>query len=526
MKLFLVSIVCITLVIMLLGLIGAPDEAVAQKDTLVVGIPDDPQSLDPAFCYDIVCSKILFNVYENLVTFPEGDQSRIVPQLAESWELAEDGRTWIFHLRKGVTFASGNPVNADAVVFSLRRLVKLAEGPSWLLTQFGVTKDSITKIDEYTVQIVLDQQYAPTLFLSCLIFPSTILDPEIVLAHEQDGDLGRAWLEHHSAGSGPYTIQEHQQQKFVVLTANDLYWGTQPAFKQLIVKNIGEPSEQVALLQAGELDIAQNMTIDDIRMLGNDPAVQIFQNLRSNIVHLAMNLKYKPFASPEVRDAIRYAMDYDGIIAYVLGGAAEKHQSFIPKGFLGYTSAIPYIQDVDRARQLLVEGGYPEGFELELKCPDHSPWLELAMKLKEDLAGIGVILHIMPLNEDRLAEATYEHRDFQMFLWQWWYDYADTDSNAKAFAYCDSAGNDATIKGNPAWVTSYVNPETSALVEQAAQEANPEKRRVLYERISKIVSDDGPYVFLYAPFIHYAVRTEIIQSFGAPEYSNEFMILQ
>jgi peptide/nickel transport system substrate-binding protein len=201
----------------------------------------------------------------------------------------------------------------------------------------------------------------------------------------------------------------------------------------------------------------------------------------------------------------------------VLGGAALTQQSFLLKGLLGYTADIPYTRDVEKAKRLLAEGGYPQGFEMELKCPDHSPWLELAMKLRDDLAQIGVIAQVMLLSDTLLADAT-NSRDLQMHIWQWWYDYADTDANAKAFAHCYDAGDDAAIDaclGSAAWVARYVNPETSKLVEQAARELDTEKRRALYEQINAIIVDDGPFVFLYAPIIQYAVRTEVVQSIQA-----------
>jgi peptide/nickel transport system substrate-binding protein len=517
MKRVLGSIVCITLIVKLLCLAG---QTAAQKDTLVIGIQDKPMSLDPAIAYDLTGWLILSNVYEGLVT----EAMPPAPKLAESWDLSEDGRTWTFHLRKGVTFASGNPANADAVVFSLRRFVKIIGGPSWLLTQFGITEDSITKIDEETVQIVLDKQYAPSLFLSCLWFPA-ILDPEVVLAHEQNGDLGSAWLEDHSAGSGHYRIEARQRGTLTELKVNERYWGSKPTFERVIVKYIEEPSEQAVLLQAGEIDIARNLAVEDIEMLGSHPEMQIFQDLGLNIVYLTMSLGYAPFTSPEVRDAMRYAIDYDGIIDYVLGGAAVKHQSFIPKGFLGSTPATPYARDVDKARQLLTEGGYPEGFEVELMCLDYSPFLELAMKLQNDLAEIGVMVQIMPVNHDQLVETTYQHRDFQMNLTQWIHDYPDPDANAKAFAHCDNASDEATVTG-PAWTARYVNLETSRLVEQAAQELDVETRRSLYEQINEMLVDDGPFVFLYTPIRHYAVRTEVVPFIRESEESDEFLNLK
>lgn len=508
MKRILVSIVCITLVITLLYLAGAPDEAAAQKDTLVVGMQDVSNSFDPALCYFPFCADILAHVYDRLVMYQGDDVTQPVPELAESWELMEDGKTWIFHLRKGATFAGGNPVNAAAVVFSLRRLVKFADYPAWVLTQFGITEDSISALDDETVQIVLADQYAPGLFLSCLPWFG-ILDPEIVLAHEQDDDLGSTWLEHHSAASGPYTIEEYRKKEHMVLAMNPHYWGEKPAFDRVIFRHVGESAEQAALVQTGEIDIAWNLSVDEIQRFENDPDVQILQTLGSNVVHLTMNMQHTPFTSPAVRDAIRYAIDYDGIIDYVLAGAALKQQSFLVKGLLGYTAGIPYTRDVEKAKHLLTEGGYPQGFEVELVCPEYPPMLELALKIKEDLAEIGLTVEVKPMTTQQLMKPLYARRDFQMYLWEWYYDYADPNSNAKVFAYCDSDDDD-TSKKSVAWGAHYVIPDLTKLVEQAARERDSEQRKALYEQISRTVIDDGPFVFLYTPLRQYAVRTEVV----------------
>ena len=181
------------------------DHTHIKREILTVGAyTGGVMSLDPARTTGEGATVLLSHMYNKLVNFNYKDSTQIVPELAESWQIGEDGKTWTFFLRKGITFASGNPVTADDVVFSLHRLLNIAETPAWRLSQFGVTPDSITKIDDYTVQIVLKRQYAPGYFLSCLAYPSagSILDQELVLQHEKDGDLGAAWLAFHSAGSG------------------------------------------------------------------------------------------------------------------------------------------------------------------------------------------------------------------------------------------------------------------------------------------------------------------------------------
>ena len=511
--------VCMFMLITMLSFSTAPTHAA--RDMLIIGIQDDTVSLDPAKTIESTALGIIYQFYDRLVKFKEGDFTQIVPELAESWELEDEGKTWIFHIRKGVSFSSGNPVNADAVVFSLHRVVKLAGDPSWILTQFGITEKSITKIDEFTVKIALDRQYAPALFLSCLTtYVGSILDPKVVMEYEQDGDMGSEWLEENSAGSGPFILEERKRDTPPVqylLKANDQYWGNIPAFKQIIVKSIQEPLEQMVLLDQGEIDIAWNLQPDQAKRLKGNPDVRISETLTSSIRSMYMNLAYAPLAKPEIRDALRFAIDYDGVINYIMQGAAVKIQTIIPQGFFGYNPAMPYSHDPQKAKQLLAEAGYPDGFDVELKCLDFTPWIDMAMKIKSDLAKIGINVKIKPMNADNLYGAVVA-KEFQLYIWEWIPDYPDPDSNAKFFAHCDSLGDDATVK-QLAWLASYLNLETSALVDQAAQELDSEKRQELYEQITNIILDNGPVAVLYSPIRQYGVRAEIVDFVGTPSVS-------
>ncbi len=492
--------------------------ALAQKDTLIIGMQDDVASLDPAKSFETAAAGIMTQVYDTLVGYAEEDFTQAIPKLAETWEISEDGKVWTFHLRQNVSFASGNPMNADAVVFSLRRAIRLAGTPSWLLTQFGMTEESITASDAYTVKIVLNQQYAPGLLLSCLATPfaSSILDPTVVMEHEQNGDMGSVWLEDHSAGSGPYVLQQRKREKPTeyLLTVNPSYWKGQPPFKLVIVKGIQESVEQMALLEQGKIDIAWNLQPDQVRILSNNLDSRIFETLTLYNVYIGMNQGYAPLQKTEVRDAIRYAIDYDGMIEYVIGGAGVKHQTFIPKGLLGYNPTMPYNHDIEKAKALLTQGGYPNGFDVELYCLNYSPWLDIARQIKNDLAKVGINASIVQLTVDKLLEAWFA-RTTQLFVWEWGVDYADPDAVAKPFAHSDSPGEDATFK-QTAWWFNYVNKETSALVEQAAQEIVPEKRAELYKQITDIILRDGPYAFLFTKVHQYAVRTEVMDSLKSP----------
>ena len=489
--------------------------SVLAKDTLTIALQDDTASLDPAKTVETVAMGIITLLYDNLVSFNEEDFSQVVPELAESWEIKEEGKTWIFYLRQNLTFASGNPLSADDVLFSLRRAVKSS---SWLLTQFGMTEESITKLDDYTIQIVLAQQYAPGLFLSCLASPmaAAILDQRLVMQHEEGGDMGSAWLEEHSAGSGPYVLLERRREKPTeyVLTSNKLYWGKQAPFQKIVVKGVQESIEQMALLEQGDIDVAWNLQPEQVEILGNNPDVRISETQTLYDVYMAMNLGYTPLKNRDVRDAIRYAIDYDGLIEHVVGGAGTKHQTIIPEGLLGYNPALPYSYDIEKAKQLLMRGGYPDGFEVELNCLNYSPWVDIALQVKQDLAKIGINAKVVQLTAEEMVEVLF-NRKTQLWLWEFGVDYADPDARAKPYAHSDSLGDDATIK-YLAWACMYVNEETSRMVELAAQESNPEKRKYLYKHVTKIILYDGPFAFLFTKAHQYAVRTEVADAIKNP----------
>lgn len=494
-------------VITILSLSPIATGAAGEKDTLIIGLQDDTVSFDPVTSVETVPTSIMLYIYEKLVTYENFDYTQPMPGLAESWELGEDGKTWTFHLRKSVTFVSGNPVRADDVVFSLRRFLKIGYDPI-VFEQFGITQEAIMKIDDETIRISLDQQYAPGLFLSVLAGTrGAILDQKTLMKHEKDGDMGSAWLNTHSAGSGPYVIEERVPGERLVLTANPHYWKGKPVFEKIIVRHIPEPVTQMALLEKGEIDVAWDLSPDQLKRLKNERDVRIAGTQTFKLLYVALNLAYEPLSKPEVRDAIRYAIDYDGLVKYILLGAAQKIQTVIPKGIFGYNPALPYHRDLERAKHLLKDAGSIDGFELELACVDSSPWIDMSTKVKNDLAEIGIRVKLTPMPAPQLVEAMFSHK-IQSFLWSWEIDYADPDASIKPFAVYDA--------NLLAWWCNYNNPELAKLAEQATQELDPEKRAALYKQLTDIVLDNGPYALFASPIKQIAVRAEVELLVGPP----------
>ena len=495
-------------------------DAAPPKDILVIGMQtDDAVSLDPAKAYEFASSGVVKQLYDNLIDFKVGDYTKPIPELAESWEVWEDGKTWIFHLRKDAKFSSGNPVNADAVVFSLRRVIKLEDSPSWILTQWGITEESITKVDDYTVQVVLDEQYAPGMVLSCLAFSvGCIVDPAVVMEHEKDGDMGKAWLSDHSAGSGAFVLEAWNRNESFLMKANEEYWKGAPPFKRVIIQDVMEPTNQMIMLEKGDIDIAWDVTPDQFEKLRKNPDVNVSETSTVYTRYVGMNVAYEPLGKSEVRDAIRYAIDYDGIVNDVMQGAAVKAQTIIPEMMFGYNPALPYNLDLEKAKQLLADAGYPDGFDVELVCSPSPPYPDIAVKIQNDLAKIGVNVTVTQMVGAQLYEK-YRAQQLQMVLAQWGSDYWDPDANAKPFAHSTSVGDDAPIK-QLAWRNSYVNLETSKMVEEAAKELDTEKRAELYKKITEEILDDGPFAVLYFRVKQYGVRSNVKNFIAPPSFSD------
>jgi len=210
-------------------------------------------SLDPAVCYEIEGGWMLRNIYDSLVKFKAGSASEIEPCIATSWDIS--GKTLTFTIRKGVKFSNGDPVDAKAVAYSLKRVVKLKKTPAWVLTQFGVTEDSIKAVGD-KVQVIMDKPYSPSLVLACMTYITGTVNPKVAEAKAKEGDMGMAYLTEHSAGSGPYVLVSWKRNEKIVLERNEHYWGRKPQIKRIVIIDVPESSSQVLQLKGGDIDIA------------------------------------------------------------------------------------------------------------------------------------------------------------------------------------------------------------------------------------------------------------------------------
>jgi peptide/nickel transport system substrate-binding protein len=486
---------------------GSPALAQSRTEVLVIGQELGMiTSLDPAKGFEVIGSGVMAGVYDRLLDFPAGKFDKPEPSLAESWKVSPDGLVWTFSLRKGVKFHSGNPMTAEDVVYSFQRAVLLKDQPAFILTQFGLTPESIKALDPTTVQITLPKKYAGGLFLACMAsIVSSVVDSKVVKQNVAktdqfpNGDYGVTWLSRNSAGSGPFILRKWEKGEGVVLDANPGHFRYPPKVKRVIYKDIAEAASRRLQVEKGDLDIAWNMQSDQVKELAKNKDIRIERYADNAIEYLGMNVTRPYLLDKRVRMAIRYAIDYDGIVNKILGGAAKQINTFIPEGFAGYEPRIIYKTDIEKAKQLMKEAGV-SGFETTLYHNDATPRPEVGQVIQASLAKIGIKVTLNKMVGSQLMPL-YRAQKTDLFLGGWGPDYADPHTNAQPFA-------DHTSK-QLAYRNAYENNQTAKMIQDAGQEMDDGKRIALYQAANKILQEEGPFAFLYQQVAQHAVRSNV-----------------
>lgn len=494
----------------------APAEAAAPRDTVVMGKAiDDMVSLDPAELYEVTGGEVVGNLYDRLVEQDPHDPTRIRAGLAASWQAESDGRSFVFHLRPEARFASGAPVTAEDAAFSLRRAVLLDKAPALILQQLGLSKDNaaarIRALDENTLLIETGRAVAPSLVYFCLTAPvASIVERRVVMAHEEEGDLGNGWLATHAAGSGPYRLVIWRPAERVTLDANEAYWRGAPANRRVILQHVKEPAAQRLMLLRGDIDYARDLDKDQLDALAGNPEIRIDRGIESLITYLALNQRNSYLRRPEVIEAIKYLVDYDGIRRAILGGTRIVHEGFEPQGMLGALDDTPFHYDPAHAKALLAQAGLGGGFAVTMDVRNASPSTEIAEALQADFAAAGIRLEIVP-GDGKQVLTKYRARHHDIFLGEWAPDYPDPHSNAEAFAMNEDNGDNARKK-TPAWRSGWSDPAMNEQVRAAMAEPDPERRAALYRALQRDHQQRAPFVFMFQ-YVELAAHRRTVDGF-------------
>ncbi len=487
--------------------------AATPADTLVIAKQiDDLISLDPAQAYELSGLEILANTYDRIMRFEPTDITKLVGGVAESVSVSEDGKTFTFKIRPGMTFASGNPITAADAAFSLQRVIKLQKTPVFLLTQLGWTPDNVDQMvtapDDSTLQVTISVNYAPTLVYALLgSGVGSVVDMKVVMTHDDNGDLGNGWLKTNSAGSGAYVVKSWTPSDTVVLEANPNYRGGVANLKRVVIRHVPEPSAQRLLLEKGDVDIADNLTPDQVTAISDNKDITVTAVPQALLYYIGLSQKTKELQDPKVRQALRYLVDYDGMANSFLKGADQVHQSFWPSGFWASYDENPYTFDPAKAKQLLSEAGYPDGFSLDLDAPNFAPFTNMAQSVQSTFAQGGIKVNIVSAEMAPML-TKYRARQHQALMVYWGPDYMDPHTNADGFITNNDNSDDAAQKPL-AWRNSWQDEDMNAAVAAAASERDEDTRKQDYIDLQKKLLDEGPYIIMFQATTQLAERSNV-----------------
>ena len=496
------------------------------KDMLVMANRiDDIITLDPAEIFEFTGAEYAANTYDRLISFDVDNVSDIKGMVAESWVVSEDGKTYTFKIRQGITFASGNKLTADDVIFSLQRVIILDKSPAFILSQFGFTAENVAekiiKVDDFTVKIEVDQAYAPTFFLYCLTStPGSVVDKKEVMAHEKDGDLGYGWLKKSYAGSGPFVFKSWKASESLVLDRHDNYWGKKATMKRIFIRHIAESSSQRLLLEKGDIDIARNLGPDDVKGLAGNTDIKVRTKAKGAVWYLGLNQKNKYLQAPQVRQALKYLIDYTKMEQTILDGKATVHQAFLPKGFLGALETTPFSLNVEKAKALLKEAGFENGFSLTMDTRNSEPTTSMAIAIQSTFALAGIKLEIIP-GEGKQTLTKYRARNHDIYIGRWGPDYMDPHTNADTFARNTDNSDDA--KSKPlAWRNAWDIPEMTKKADAAVLERDSEKRAKMYLELQAEHQQVSPFVIMFQDIEILSKRANLNGFILGPSFDSNF----
>jgi len=457
--------------------------------TLTVSIGPDITTLDVQKQGKMIDMNVLLQIFDTLLTMDENGQ--IAPNLATEWRNV-DPLTWEFKLRQDVKFHNGEPFNAEAVKFSIDRLLDPATKSPIMELQY-VT--SVDVIDEYTVQIKTSLP-DPIIPAKLTLFPGCVVPPQYI---KEVGDEGFAA---HPVGTGPFKFVEWVKDDHVTLERNPDYWGEKAKVDRLVFKAMPNDASRVAALQAGDVDLITNVPPDSIPVIESTPGLKVLSVPGTRAFYVVLNTKNpdSPLAKKEVRQAMNYALDVPTLIDTVLGGHGQQIATLIPPAMFGYTDTVkPYEYNLEKAKQLMAEAGYPDGFEVTMDVTsgsylkDKDTAIAIAGMLEK--IGIKVNVNVME-NASFVAGLRAQTLNDMYFIGNLAWT-MDGFNNLQAFVKTDRV------------YSRFSNAEADELIDIEEQSTDPQVRLEAFQRLQEILKEEAPFLYLWVGNQIYAMSDKV-----------------
>ena len=452
--------------IVLLAWVGS-----ALGQTITIGLNQDPPHLDPAIATATSEYDVLHQMFDTLVRFDAN--LKILPGLATSWSVSSDGLTYTFHLREGVKFQDGTPLNAEAVKWSLDRARTL---PNGAFKNDLAAIDTVSAVDHSTVTIHLKHPYSP-LLLDLTGAAGMIVSPTAAAKGEQQFD-------NNPVGSGPYSFVSRTRQDNITLKANPDYWGGAPKVAELIFRPFPDGSVRLANLQSGAAQLINPLEPKDVATVKKDPKLEVSSTATVGWRIIVLNTKKPPFNDVRVRQAFSLMIDRQTLSKVVFLGTEEPAGGPFPPGTGAYdpSEAAP-SQDIAKAKALLQQAGVPH-LSFTLLTIARSPENEETQVIQAMAAQAGVTIKIDPVEVGQYLQRTTSG-NYQAVTMQW-SGQPDPDTNIYSFFVTDGYWN---------W-SGYSNTQVDALLTKAREVSPMSERRTLYTQALAQINKDAPVIWL------------------------------
>lgn len=474
------------------------DSQTAQPKTVVIGAQSDLITLDPGNMYEPYANMISYAAYDMLYRVKSGTMGTPEPSVATEVTIDDTKTVYTFKLRDDVVFASGNKLTSKDVAWSVNRVLNMKDSNAYSNVK-NVSK--VEAPDDYTVVFTLAEPDASFLVkLTSNAF--CILDSEVVKQHggsDSGSDTAKTWLDTTSAGSGPYVIKSWTPKEQLVLEKNSNYWGTASNIDTIILKEMPSVDAQITALQNGEIDIALGLNSETAKQLEGKEGITISNGATALMTFLVMSRDQSlspEMSNPKVQEAVRYALDYEGYLT--LGGeGCTIPLNFVQDGFSGALTRDSGSRDLEKAKALMAEAGYADGFDITLTCANNNSegleWSTIAQKVKQDLAEININVNIETL-EATLVYEKMRDASMPLYVMFWSPDYYDINNQ---FAFLPGTGEDGTAYGNRTkWELTAENQPLWDLANKIQTETDPDKRAEYSEELQKLFDQDNPFAFL------------------------------
>jgi peptide/nickel transport system substrate-binding protein len=465
------------LVFVLVFVLAVAGVTTAMAQTLTVAQGADPVTLDPHGQNDQPSARVRAQIFETLVS--HGYSLEIVPGLAKSWEQIDEV-TWEFKLQENVKFHNGDPFTAADVKYSFER-IKTLPSPAAFLVE---VVEAVEVVDDYTVRMKLEYPFAP--ILAHLAHPSNAIVNQRSV--EEAGDNFGSQV---AIGTGPFMFKEWVSGSHVELVRNPNYWAEPAKVERLIIRGIPENTVRAIELETGGADIVYNIDPTDELRLTGAPGIKLDKYQTLSTSYVGFNVQQAPFDNLLVRQAINYALDVEAVAEFIYTGQAAQISGPLPPLVWGSrTDLAGYEYNPEKAKELLAQAGYPNGFKTTIWTNDNPLRMQIAEMFQANLAEVGVDVEVQIIPwATYLADTAAGKHD--MFILGWVTVTADPDYGLYALFHSSQFGD----AGNRSF---YANERVDELLDLGRREADPDKRLAIYAEAQELIVEEAPWAFLIA----------------------------